>query len=105
MAVKAKIKILQEAISNMLPPSSEQAASLSDMLLSIYRGRWWHMCPGSAMIQLITVRHCIQHCGLSQVILLFINKTLFIFPIIYTCSTTRRFSNMRDVTLFMCCVQ
>ena len=69
MAVKAKIKILQEVISNMLPPSSEQPASLSDKLLSIYRGLWWHMCPGSAMIQLITVRHFIKHCGLSQVIL------------------------------------
>jgi len=69
MAVKANVKILQEAISNMLPPSSEQAASLSDTLLSIYRGLWWHMCPSSALVQLITVKHCIEHGGLSQVIL------------------------------------
>jgi len=60
MAVKAKIKVFQDAIPNMLPPSSGKAANLSDMLLSIYRGLWWHMCPGSTMIQLITVRHCIQ---------------------------------------------
>jgi len=37
MAVKAKVKVFQEAMLNMLPPSSEQVASLSDMLLSIYR--------------------------------------------------------------------
>jgi len=64
--VKAKIKILQEAISNMLPPSSEKAASFSDMLLSIYRGLWWHMCPSLALVQLITIKHCIEHCGVSH---------------------------------------
>jgi hypothetical protein len=66
MAVKANVKIFQEAMSNMLPPSSVQTATLSDMLLSIYRGLWWHMCPGSALVQLITVKHCIEHFGLSH---------------------------------------
>ena len=27
------------------------------------------MCPGSAMVQFITVEHCIEHCGLYQVIM------------------------------------
>ena len=67
MVVKAKIKVFQEVMSNMLPPSSEQAPSLSDTLLSIYRDLWWHTCPGSGMVQLIRVKHCIEHSGLSQV--------------------------------------
>jgi hypothetical protein len=50
MAVTANVKVFQEAISNMLPPSSVQAVTLSDMLLSIYRGLRWHVskfsyCP------------------------------------------------------------
>jgi len=69
MLVKAKINVFQEAISNMLPPTPEQAASLFDMLLSIYRELWWPMSTGSAMIPIITVKQCIEHCGLSQVIL------------------------------------
>jgi hypothetical protein len=32
MAVKAKVKVFQDAMSNMLPPSAVQAATLSDML-------------------------------------------------------------------------
>jgi hypothetical protein len=69
MVVEAKVKVFQEAISNMLSPSSLQAATMSDMLLSIYRGLWWHMCPSSDLVHLITVKHCIEHFGLSQVIL------------------------------------
>jgi hypothetical protein len=38
MAVKAKVKVFQEAMPNMLPLSSEQTASSPDMLLSIYQG-------------------------------------------------------------------
>jgi len=38
MAVKAKVKVFEEGMSNLLLPSSEQATSLSDTLLSIYRG-------------------------------------------------------------------
>jgi len=40
MAVKAKVKEFQEAMSNMLPPSAVQAATLSNMFLSIYGGLW-----------------------------------------------------------------
>ena len=36
MVVKAKLMVFQEVMSNMLLPSSEQAASLSYILLSIY---------------------------------------------------------------------
>ena len=61
MVVKAKVKSLQEAMSNILPPSPVQADSLSDMLLSIYRDLWWYMCPSSALIQLITVTPCIEY--------------------------------------------
>jgi len=68
MAVKANVKVFQEAITNMPPPSAVQAATLSDMLLSIYRGLCWYMCPSSAMVQLITVKHCIEHFGLPQFI-------------------------------------
>jgi hypothetical protein len=69
MAVKANVKVFQEAMSNTLPPSAVQAATLSDMLSPIYRGLCWHMCPSSAMVQLITVKHCIEHFGLPQFIL------------------------------------
>ena len=69
MLVKAKINVFQEAISNMLPPTFQQAASLFDMLLSIYKDLWWPMSTGSAMIPIITVTQCIEHCGLSHVTL------------------------------------
>jgi hypothetical protein len=69
MAAKTKVKVFQEAISNMLPPSSLQVATLSYTLLFIYRSLWWHMCPSSDLAQLSTFKHCIEHFGLSQVIL------------------------------------
>jgi hypothetical protein len=59
MVVKAKVKVFQEATSNMLPPSSQQAGTLSDML-SNYRGLGWYMCPSSYLVQLITVKNCIE---------------------------------------------
>jgi len=69
MVVKAKIKVLQEAISNMLTPTFEQAPSLFDMLLSIYRELWWPMSTGSAMIPFITVKQCIANSDFFRVIL------------------------------------
>jgi hypothetical protein len=50
MMVKAKVKVFQEAMSNMLPPTAVQAATLSNMLLSIYGGLWWHMFPSSDLV-------------------------------------------------------
>jgi hypothetical protein len=66
MAVKATVKVFQEPMSNMLPPSAVQVATLSDMLLSIYGSLCWHVCPSSDLVQLITVKHCIEHCDLSR---------------------------------------
>ena len=103
MAVKAKVKVFQEAISNMLPPSSEQAASLSDMLLSIYRDLWWHVSTfsfGPIDYNQTLHRTLWSFSGHS----VFINKTLFIFPNICAGSTTTAFTNKRDITLFMSCV-
>ena len=74
MAVKAKVKVSQEAMSNIQPPSSVQTANFSDMFLSIYRGLWWYVCPGSVLVQLITVKHCTEHFDLSQIILFSLKK-------------------------------
>jgi hypothetical protein len=102
MAVKANVKVFQEAMSNTLPPSAVQAATLSDMLLSIYRGLCWHVSKFSyGPIDYSQTLHK-TFCSFSGHSV-FMKKTVFIFPTICACATTRRFTRKTDVT-FMCCV-
>jgi hypothetical protein len=79
MALKAKVKVSQEAMSNMLPPSSLQAATLIHFVIHLQRSVVAHVSRFShGPIDYSQTLHRTPWSFSGHSV--FINKTVFIFP-------------------------